>query len=144
MYSKAHHIKKFIDYACSIAKKGQNDSEANIKNTISLNKSHPTKKKGNFMAKSPPEIIIDTPDYRVEGKLLNNKKYVIMGATMPRRGKQIHYTWYLPVTARIWASKGHMPLVFLAGNYTEWENNILGRTAQCAKTWRRGVNNSRN
>ena len=76
-----------------------------------------------------PKIMIDTPDYRVEGSLLDNKKYVIIGATMPRREKQLHYTWYIPVTARIWASKGHIPLVFLAGNYSEWMKNILGRTA---------------
>ena len=84
------------------------------------------------MAKEPPKLVIDTPDYRVEGSLQNNKNYVIIGATMPRRLTQIHYTWYIPVTARVWASKGYMPLVFLAGNYAEWEKNILGRTARDA------------
>jgi len=100
--------------------------------TISEKKLPTLKKVPVFMAKEPPKVVIDTPDYRVEGTLQNNKNYVIIGATMPRREKQIHYTWYIPVTARIWASKGYMPLVFLAGNFAEWENNILGRTARDA------------
>ena len=83
-----------------------------------------------LLSDSLPEIQIDKPDLRIEGSLKNHKKYVVIGATLPRKPRQITYTWYIPVTARYWAYKGFLPLVFLAGNFSQWESNILGSTAR--------------
>ena len=69
------------------------------------------------------------PEIEIVGHLQNHKNYVIIGATIPR-GKNIHYTWYILVTARVWNSKGFLPIVFLAGSLDEWNKNILAKIAR--------------